>query len=155
MEITVNINAPAIVDALNNFTAAVTAVLRTPQATTLETAVAPVVTAAPVAPAAPIANAVAPAPIANAVAPAPATAVTAAPAPVVSAAPAPVAPAAPVVDEAYRNRVCQAAARLVEAGKMNDILNALKSFNVAAVTQLSAEQLPAFAAQITALGAVV
>ena len=136
MEITVNINAAAIVDALNNFTAAVTAVLKAPQATTLETALDPVVTAAPV------------------------TAAPAAPAPVVSAAPvAPVAPApapaAPVVDEAYRNRVCQAAARLVEAGKMNDILNALKSFNVAAVTQLSAEQLPAFAAQITALGAVV
>lgn len=137
MEITVNVNAPAIVDALNNFTAAVTAVLKAPQATTLETALDPVVTAAPAAPAAPIVNA-------------------AAPAPIVAAAPvAPVAPAAPVVDEAYRNRVCQAAARLVEAGKMNDILNALKAFNVAAVTQLSAEQLPAFAAQIAALGAVV
>ena len=136
MEITVNINATAIVDALNNFTATVTAILKAPQATTLETALDPVVTAAPVpaAPAAPVA-----------------------PAPVVAAAPvAPTpAPAAQVVDEAYRNRVCQAAARLVEAGKMNDILNALKAFNVAAVTQLSAEQLPAFAAQITALGAVV
>lgn len=144
MEITVNINAPAIVDALNNFTATVTAILKAPQATTLETALDPVVTAAPV-PAAPVA----PAPVVTAV-PAPA-------APIVAAAPvAPTpAPAAPVVDEAYRNRVCQAAARLVEAGKMNDILNALKSFNVAAVTQLSAEQLPAFAAQITALGAVV
>ena len=144
MEITVNINAPAIVDALNNFTATVTAILKAPQATTLETALDPVVTAAPV-PAAPVA----PAPVVTA-APAPA-------APVAPAAPAPAAPApaAPVVDEAYRNRVCQAAARLVEAGKMNDILNALKSFNVAAVTQLSAEQLPAFAAQITALGAVV
>lgn len=136
MEITVNINAPAIVDALNNFTAAVTAILKVPQAETLETALDPVVAAAP-------------APV-----------VAAAPAPVVTAAPAPAravaaAPAAPVVDEAYRNRVCQAAARLVEAGKMNDILNALKAFNVAAVTQLSAEQLPAFAAQITALGAVV
>lgn len=143
MEITVNINATAIVDALNNFTATVTAILKAPQATTLETALDPVVTAAP-AP----------------VVPAPAPAVTAAPAPaapVVAAAPvAPTpAPAAQVVDEAYRNRVCQAAARLVEAGKMNDILNALKAFNVAAVTQLSAEQLPAFAAQITALGAVV
>lgn len=149
MEITVNINAPAIVDALNNFTAAVTAVLKAPQATTLETALDPVVTAAPV-PAAPVA----PAPVVTAV---PAPAAPVAPAPVVAAAPvAPTpAPAAPAVDEAYRNRVCQAAARLVEAGKMNDILNALKSFNVAAVTQLSAEQLPAFAAQITALGAVV
>ena len=145
MEITVNVNAPAIVDALNNFTAAVTAVLKAPQTTTLETAVAPA--PAPVVLKAPQATT-----LETAVAPAPA-----APAPVapVAPAPAPVAPAAPVVDEAYRNRVCQAAARLVEAGKMNDILNALKSFNVAAVTQLSAEQLPAFAAQITALGAVV
>lgn len=146
MEITVNINAPAIVDALNNFTVAVTTILKAPQATTLETAVAPA--PAPVVFKAPQATT-----LETAVASvAPAPAVTAAPAPVVSAAPA---PAAPVVDEAYRNRVCQAAARLVEAGKMNDILNALKSFNVAAVTQLSPEQLPAFAAQITALGAVV
>lgn len=146
MEITVNINAPAIVDALNNFTAAVTAVLKAPQTTTLETALDPVVTAAPVPVALKAPQATT---LEAAVAPAPA-----APAPVAPA-PAPAAPAAPVVDEAYRNRVCQAAARLVEAGKMNDILNALKSFNVAAVTQLSAEQLPAFAAQITALGAVV
>lgn len=142
MEITVNVNAPAIVDALNNFTAVVTAILKAPQATTLETAVAPA--PAPVVLKAPQATA-----LETAVASVPAAP---APAPV---APAPVAPAAPVVDEAYRNRVCQAAARLVEAGKMNDILNALKSFNVAAVTQLSPEQLPAFAAQITALGAVV
>lgn len=154
MEITVNVNAPAIVDALNNFTAAVTAVLKAPQATTLETALDHVVTAAPVPTRAVAAAPVAPAPVVTAV---PAPAAPVAPAPVVAAAPvAPTpAPAAPAVDEAYRNRVCQAAARLVEAGKMNDILNALKSFNVAAVTQLTAEQLPAFAAQITTLGAVV
>ena len=62
---------------------------------------------------------------------------------------------APVVDEAYRNRVCTAAARLVEQGKMPDVLAILQSFGVPAVTHLSATQLPEFAAKITALGAVI
>lgn len=61
----------------------------------------------------------------------------------------------PVVDEAYRNRVCTAAARLVEQGKMSEVLAILQSFGVPAVTHLSATQLPEFANQITALGAVV
>jgi hypothetical protein len=38
---------------------------------------------------------------------------------------------------------------------MTDILNTLKAYGVAAVTQLSAEQLPAFAEQLVALGAVI
>lgn len=124
MEITVNVNAPALAEAINNL------------ANAMKPAGAPV--AAPVAAPAP-----APAPVA---------------APVAVPAPAPAAPApAPAfaVDEAYRNRVCQAAARLVEQGKMTDILNALKGYGVAAVTQLNEVQLPDFANQLIALGAVI
>lgn len=73
-------------------------------------------------------------------------------------APAPVQPTveAPTsIDPAYRGRVCTAAAKLVEKGKMPDILAILNSFGVSAVTQLSATQLPAFAEKITAIGAVI
>lgn len=94
--------------------------------------------------------------------PAPAAVQAAAPvqtAPVPTTTPAPVQPApipaAPVVDAAYRARVCTAAAGLIDRGKMPDVLAALASFGVQAVTQLSAEQLPAFANKITALGGVI
>lgn len=67
-----------------------------------------------------------------------------------------VAPApAPAVDEAYRARVCTAAARLIDAGKMAEVLAALHSQGVQAVTQLTAEQLPVFAKVIKTLGAVI
>lgn len=72
-------------------------------------------------------------------------------APEQQAAPAP----APAVDEAYRARVCTAAARLVEQGKMSDVLNALQSFGVPSVAHLTAAQLPEFVNKIVALGAVI
>jgi hypothetical protein len=80
-----------------------------------------------------------------------------APAPVVApvAAPTPVAAPAPAVDEAYRARVCAAAAKLIDAGKMAEVLAALHSQGVQAVTQLTAEQLPVFAEVIKTLGAVI
>lgn len=62
--------------------------------------------------------------------------------------------AAPV-DDAYRNKVCNAAARLIEQGKMPDVLNLLGSYGVAAVTQLTAAQLPDFANRLIAMGAVI
>lgn len=62
---------------------------------------------------------------------------------------------APAVDEAYRARVCTAAARLVEQGKMSDVLNALQSFGVPSVAHLTAAQLPEFVNKIVALGAVI
>ena len=87
---------------------------------------------------------------------------TAVNAPVAAPAPAPVAPApvvapapAPAVDEAYRARVCSAAAKLIDAGKMAEVLAALHSQGVQVVTQLTAEQLPIFAEAIKALGAVI
>lgn len=68
---------------------------------------------------------------------------------------APVQQTAPAVDEAYRNRVCTAAARLVEQGMMGEVLGILQSFGVPSVVHLSATQLPEFANRITALGAVI
>lgn len=62
---------------------------------------------------------------------------------------------APAVDEAYRARVCTAAAKLIDAGKMAEVLAALHSQGVQAVTQLTAEQLPIFAETIKTLGAVI
>jgi hypothetical protein len=76
-------------------------------------------------------------------------------APVAAPAPAPVAAPAPAVDEAYRARVCTAAAKLIDAGKMAEVLAALHSQGVQAVTQLTAEQLPVFAEVIKTLGAVI
>lgn len=67
----------------------------------------------------------------------------------------PIQQTAPVVDEAYRNRVCNAAARLVEQNKMPDVLALLSSFGVQAVTQLTATQLPEFANGLVAMGAVI
>jgi hypothetical protein len=51
--------------------------------------------------------------------------------------------------------VCAAAAKLIDAGKMAEVLAALHSQGVQAVTQLTAEQLPVFAEVIKTLGAVI
>ena len=165
MEVTININAPAIAEALNNLSETVKllpeiakermAAYHEAEArlTELQSVTAPTVQLtettpqdAPTANAQPLQQA-----MANVIPPAAntpqMTAQSALP-PVQQATP-------PIIDEAYRNRVCTAAARLVEQGKMPDVLALLQSFGVPAVTQLSATQLPEFAAQIAALGAVI
>lgn len=185
MDITVNINAPAIVEAINKLTETFSAVLtrvQVPQ--TIEVVNAPAAQIAQNESTAPIqaqqttqSNVATPA--ANVAQSAPQPTQTA---PMQQTAPAPVATAqaqpqiqqatpttpaavaqqtaptpapAPAVDEAYRSRVCTAAARLVEQGKMAEMLALLRSFGVPSVVHLSAEQLPEFASQITALGAVI
>lgn len=168
MDITVNINAPAIVDAINKLTNALgSGLLKSAQLTTAGDA-SIALTAEPIAiqttqgtltaPVQPVqaveGNVTTPAPVvAQSVAQPTQSALvqqaTPAPAPVQQTAPA------PVVDEAYRNRVCTGAARLVEQGKMSEVLNILQSFGVPSVVHLTAEQLPEFANQITALGAVI
>ena len=168
MDITVNINAPAIVDAINKLTDALgSGLLKSGQLSTAGNA-SIALTAEPIAmqttqgaltaPAQPVqaveSNVTAPAPVvAQSVAQPTQSALvqqaTPAPTPVQQTAPA------PVVDEAYRNRVCTGAARLVEQGKMSEVLNILQSFGVPSVVHLTAEQLPEFPNQITALGAVI
>lgn len=189
MDVTVNINAPAIVEAINKLTETFSAVLtrvQVPQTIEVVNAqpaqIAQNESTAPIQAqqttpsnvAAPAANVVqsAPQPTQTApiqqTAPAPAPVATAqaqpqiqqaAPTPAAVAqqtAPATPAPApAPAIDEAYRSRVCTAAARLVEQGKMAEMLALLQNFGAPSVVHLTAEQLPEFAAKITALGAVI
>lgn len=196
MDVTVNINAPAIVEAINKLTETFSAVLtrvQVPQTIEVVNAqpaqIAQNESTAPIqaqqtiqgnvaTPAANVAQSVAqptqtapiqqtaPAPVATAqaqpqiqqAAPTPAAvAQQTAPAAVAQqTAPTTPAPApAPAIDEAYRSRVCTAAARLVEQGKMAEMLALLQNFGAPSVVHLTAEQLPEFAAKITALGAVI
>lgn len=191
MDVTVNINAPAIVEAINKLTETFSAVLtrvQVPQTIEVVNAqpaqIAQNESTAPIqaqqttqgnvtAPAANIAQSVAqptqtapiqqttpiqqtaPAPVATAQAQPQIQQATPTPAAVAQQT-APTTPApAPAIDEAYRNRVCTAAARLVEQGKMAEMLALLQNFGAPSVVHLTAEQLPEFAAKITALGAVI
>lgn len=156
MDVTVNINAPAIVEAINRLSEVFNAALMANQPQTIQTAevTSPVqnqITAQPqyetiapmTPPVQPQAASTAPVNVPQNVQQPPQTA------------PVPQTAPAPAVDEAYRNRVCTAAAKLIDQGKMPDVLATLQSFGVAAVTQLSATQLPEFANRIVALGAVI
>lgn len=155
MEITVNINAAAIVEAVNKLANAIgrigtgTVLEAIPEGNTRYEVIEPTVhqdtLTADAQPEQQSAPDVMPS-VANASQNAPAAMTDNQP---------PVQQNAPVVDEAYRSRVCNAAARIIEQGKMPDVLNILHSMNVQAVTQLTAVQLPAFAEAITALGAVI
>jgi len=189
MDVTVNINAPAIVEAINKLTETFSAVLtrvQVPQTIEVVNAqpaqiaqnesTAPIQAqqTAPSNVATPAANVAqsAPQPTQTApiqqTAPAPVAAAQAQPqiqqaAPTPAAVaqqtapttPAPAPAPAPAIDEAYRSRVCTAAARLVEQGKMAEMLALLQNFGAPSVVHLTAEQLPEFAAKITALGAVI
>ena len=183
MDVTVNINAPAIVEAINELTETFSAVLtrvQVPQTIEVVNAqpaqiaqnesTAPIQAqqTTPSSVAAPVANVAQSAPQPTQTAPiqqtAPAPVATAQAQPQIQqAAPTPAAVAqqtapatpAPAIDEAYRSRVCTAAARLVEQGKMAEMLALLQNFGAPSVVHLTAEQLPEFAAKITALGAVI
>ncbi len=189
MDVTVNINAPAIVEAINKLTETFSAVLtrvQVPQtievvnaqpaqiaqnestapiqaqqatqgnvaapAANVAQSVAQPTQTAPIQQAAPIQQ-TAPAPVATAQAQPQIQQATPTPAAVAQQT-APTTPA-PAIDEAYRSRVCTAAARLVEQGKMAEMLALLQNFGAPSVVHLTAEQLPEFAAKITALGAVI
>jgi len=185
MDVTVNINAPAIVEAINKLTETFSAVLtrvQVPQTIEVVNAqpaqIAQNESTAPIQAqqttpsnvATPAANVAQSAPQLTQTAPiqqtAPAPVATAQAQPQIQqAAPTPAAVAqqttpatpapAPAIDEAYRSRVCTAAARLVEQGKMAEMLALLQNFGAPSVVHLTAEQLPEFAAKITALGAVI
>lgn len=127
--------------------------------------------AAPVAPVAPVAAPVSPAPVNPTPGPAPTMA-----APVVAPSPSPTpvtnaptagptsaapgntpAPAVPVTGApAYTlDQISRAGASLVDAGKMQQLLELLGRYGVQAVTQLKPEQYGAFATELRALGAQI
>ena len=118
------------------------------------------------APVAPVAAPVSPAPVNPTPGPAP---TTAAPVAAPSPAPAPTAgqtsaapgntpaPAVPVTGApAYTlDQISRAGASLVDAGKMQQLLELLGRYGVQAVTQLKPEQYGAFATELRALGAQI
>lgn len=126
------------------------------------TAPAPALAPAPAAPAPAPAAPVSPAPVTPTQTPAPtATPPVAAPAPTAgqtSAAPGNTpAPTVPVTGApTYTlDQISRAGASLVDAGKMQQLLELLGRYGVQAVTQLQPEQYGAFATELRALGAQI
>ena len=161
MEIKVTVESPDIAGAINNLADAIRGLKLGaepvgPIVSTSPAVVAPVVDEIPVAVPEPV-PAPAPVPVPEAIPvmnePEPAPAPVPAPAPAPEPAPAP-APA-PVPAEITLESISRAGAGLVDAGKMPDIMAALKKFGVQAITQLKPEEYEAFAAELRALGAQI
>ena len=135
LEVKVTIAAPELTGAINNLAAAIGG---------KATAPAPTPAAAPMPVPQPTA---APAP-----APMPAPTPVAAPAP--ASYPAPTGPlAAP--PQYTVDQIMAAGATLMDAGKVNELMNLLHSFGVQAVMDLKPEQLGAFATAMRELGAKI
>lgn len=129
--ITHRIEAPTLVDALNNLAAALSGGTVTP--------VAPVNRVNMTAPApANVDVQVAPAPDAN-------------PTPAPDANPTPAAAIKPVTFD----EIVTAGSQLLDAGRMADLLNLLKGFGVQAITQLKPEQYADVAVALRGLGAKI
>lgn len=148
--ITHRIEAPALVDALNNLAAALSGgpVAAAPAGEQKPTQFTPKQDTPAQA---------APAPVVN---PTPATAVSSAtvPTPVATpdamanvAAPSPAADAKPVTFD----DIVAAGSQLLDAGRMGDLLNLLKGFGVQAITQLKPEQFPEVVVALRGLGAKI
>ena len=125
MEIKLTVDILGIPEALNNLAAAIRG----------QAASAPVAASAPTTPA---------------VAPTQSAEVPSAPAPVAPVTPAPVQKKKITADD-----IAYAGAALVDQGKMADVINLLKRYNVQAITQLKEDTYPAFANDLRALGATI
>lgn len=169
IEVKVTVELPGIPDALDRLARAIAdshkAINTAPVKQPVPMSAVPV---APVTPAAP-------APVTPA-APAPVIPVTSAPAvaapvtvttpePVAAAAPVPAAPTAPTADvqppvnppetaaPITQHALSVAGAKLVDAGKMDAVVNLLKQYGAVAITQLKEDQYVSFAAGLRGLGA--
>lgn len=138
-EVKVTIEAPELASAINNLAAAISGSAKPAVAAT--------------------------APVAQTAAPAPAPVAQPAAAPAMPA-PAPVATNAPVSYPAPNvplaqppkytvDQIMAAGATLMDAGKVNELMNLLHSFGVQAVMDLKPEQLGAFATAMRELGAQI
>ena len=171
IEIKVTVEIPGMTEAINNLAQAIAD--KKPVAVETVKQEAPAVqVSAPVAPVeAPVPSAVpVQPPVQTAPVPTPATSVAAPvpPAPA-SATPvaAPVAPAAPTASSPAQqqapaaaksitlNDLSRAGAKLVDAGKMDAVINVLKSFGAVAITQLREDQYASFADCLRSLGATI
>lgn len=158
-EVRVTLEAPELVGALNNLAAAMGGAKLAPQ----PAAPAPQMAAPAPAPQQPAAPAPAPAPT-PAQAPMP-TAPTAgyapaplpSPGPVTQATPSYPAPNVPLAQppQYTTDQIMAAGAALMDAGKVNELMNLLRSFGVQAVLDLKPEQLGAFATGLRELGAKI
>lgn len=151
--ITHRIEAPTLVDALNNLAAALSGGtvapvnrvnMTAPAPTNVDVQVAPAPDANPTpAPVAPTA-----APVSSVTDPTPAATPNAA---ANAAAPSPGADPKPVTFD----DIVAAGSQLLDAGRMGDLLNLLKGFGVQAITQLKPEQFPDVAVALRGLGAKI
>ena len=154
--ITHRIEAPALVDALNNLAAALSGgpVAAAPAGEQKPIQFTPKQDTPAQAAPAPVANPT-PAPTAP-----PATAVSSATAPTPAATPNAVANAAAPSPAATSKAVTfddivAAGSQLLDAGRMGDLLNLLKGFGVQAITQLKPEQYADVAVALRGLGAKI
>lgn len=158
IEIKVTVEIPGMAEAINNLAQAIAE--KKPVAVEAVKQEAPAVQAsAPVAPVAPVAAPVAPVapvqpPVQTAPAPAPVAPVAASVTPTVTAASAPAQQQAPTaVKRITLDDLSLAGAKLVDAGKMDALINALQNFGVAAITLLHEDQYASFADCLRSLGA--
>lgn len=152
IEIKVTVDIPGIAEAINNLAQAIAekkpvAVEAVKQEAPIVQASAPV--AAPVAPVAPVHP-----PVQTASAPAPVAPAAVSVTPTATTASAPAQQQAPVPAKRITlDDLSLAGAKLVDAGKMDALINALRNFGVAAITLLHEDQYASFADCLRSMGA--
>ena len=152
MEIKVTVDIPGIAEAINNLAQAIAekkpvAVEAVKQEAPIVQASAPV--AAPVAPVAPVHT-----PVQTASAPAPVAPAAVSVIPTATTASAPAQQQAPAAAKRITlDDLSLAGAKLVDAGKMDALINALQNFGVAAITLLHEDQYASFADCLRSMGA--
>lgn len=152
IEIKVTVDIPGIAAAINNLAQAIAekkpvAVEAVKQEAPIVQASAPV--AAPVAPVAPVHP-----PVQTASAPAPVAPAAVSVTPTATTASAPAQQQAPAAAKRITlDDLSLAGAKLVDAGKMDALINALQNFGVAAITLLHEDQYASFADCLRSMGA--
>lgn len=152
IEIKVTVDIPGIAEAINNLAQAIAekkpvAVEAVKQEAPIVQASAPV--AAPVAPVAPVHP-----PVQTASAPAPVAPAAVSVTPTATTASAPAQQQAPAAAKRITlDDLSLAGAKLVDAGKMDVLINALQNFGVAAITLLHEDQYASFADCLRSMGA--
>lgn len=152
IEIKVTVDIPGIAEAINNLAQAIAekkpvAVEAVKQEAPVVQASAPV--AAPVAPVAPVHP-----PVQTASAPAPVAPAAVSVIPTATTASAPAQQQAPAAAKRITlDDLSLAGAKLVDAGKMDALINALQNFGVAAITLLHEDQYASFADCLRSMGA--